>query len=395
MNILLGQRTNDIAGHWVTPWMAPARFLWLQRRAPDIIDRTRCFLNVSDWIDYRLCGEQACEPTNASQTCLYDIARNEWSDELIGACSLPRSIFPPLVPGGRMLGRVTPAAAEATGLLAGTPVVVGGGDTQCGVLACGALEPGHTACVGGSFTCIQMALADPLIDARGRTWTNAHIVPGRWLLEAVAGAPGITLRWFRDSFYGAELRGAEAAGRSAYDIMTDEARRSPVGANGVVATVGGRVFDAARVLRWRELSAFVVTDQWGLMMDPDSRRHFVRAILEMHAFAVRANCEQLEQISGQSIARLIVCGGWSSNDLWIQILADCLGRPVEVAATTESTALGAAICAGVGVGAFGSMARGIEALGALRPTVEPASSNQDAYEIAYQRWLAHRRIPEI
>ena len=165
-----GQTMNDVSGHWPNPIMAPSRFLWLQHHQPGILGRARTLLMINDWILYRLCGERACEPTNAAETCLYDIVEHRWAEDLIRECQIPVSIFPPVCRGGYLLGKVTSAAAQVTGLVPGTPVVVGGADTQCGVLGSGVIDPGEVVVVAGTSTPCQMTLDSPVID--GQVWSS-------------------------------------------------------------------------------------------------------------------------------------------------------------------------------------------------------------------------------
>jgi autoinducer 2 (AI-2) kinase len=119
----------------------------------------------------------------------------------------------------------------------------------------------------------------------------------------------------------------------------------------------------------------------------DSKPHFIRAILESYAFAVRANCAQLEEIWGRKLRRVIVCGGSSVSDLWMQMLADNLGIPVERPAEKEASALGAAVCAGVGVKEYADFPHGVKVLVKPGGRFDPRHENRPAYDTAYERWL--------
>jgi autoinducer 2 (AI-2) kinase len=385
-----GQRMNDVSGHWPSPIMAPSRLLWLRRHKPRVLDRARTLLMINDWVLYRLCGEKASEPSNAAETCLYDIAEHRWDEDLIRATQLPIQLFPTIMRGGQVLGGVTADAAEVVGLAAGTPVVVGGADTQCGVLGSGALEPGQTVAVAGTSTPLQMVFDRPLIDVQGRTWTGPHVVPGRWVLESNAGNTGSIVRWARDSFCQPEIATARETDKDAYLLMEDLARQSPIGSAGVTSVIGCRVMNA-RNGRAGALSGFVLGDYRGLMAEGNSRHHFVRAIHESHAFAVRGNCGQLENISGRKIPRMTICGGCSVSAFWMQMVADTLGIPVDRPATHEASCIGTAICAGVGAGHYADLRQGVSALVTIRDRFEPSAGSRAAYEEAYQRWSALNR----
>jgi sugar (pentulose or hexulose) kinase len=383
----LGQALNDISGHWPGPNFAPSRFLWLRRHQPKVVEQSQALLMINDWILYRLCGERACEPTNASETSLFNIKTLVWDEHMMKACEIPAHIFPPIVHAGQVLGKVTPAAAAVTGLAPGTPVVVSGADTQCGVLGSGGLRSGDVVVVAGTSTPIQMVLDSAVIDPRARTWTGPYLFPGNWVLESNAGITGSVLRWFRDSFCEEEKTAAKEFGGDAYGLMEQLAQKSPIGSSGVTALMGPRIMNARLLMSPFKISGFMVALPRSMVAEVDSKRHFVRAILESFSFAVRGNCEQLEEISGKKIQRLTVCGGSSAGEFWMQMLADTLGIPVDRPGELEASSRGAAVCAGVGVREFVDFTQGVEVLVKRGNDFEPRPENKAVYDAAYQQWL--------
>jgi autoinducer 2 (AI-2) kinase len=159
-------------GHYPNGIFVPARLLWYKKHAPDIYEQFAHLLMMNDWILYRLCGEIACEPTNAGETCLYDLHTQSWMTDLIDALHLPKKIFPHILPAGTRLGAVHKRAAAQTGLKAGTPVVVGGADTQCGLLGCGGIHIGDLVAVLGTTSPVQLVTPRPMIDPAMRLWTG-------------------------------------------------------------------------------------------------------------------------------------------------------------------------------------------------------------------------------
>src|SRR2546428_6708727 len=128
-----------------------------------------------------------------------------------GASDLPARILRPLAAPGRRAGSVTAAAAAATGLPEGTPVFVGGADTESALLGSGVHEPGETGAVVGTTTPVQMVTRAPVIDPSGRLWTSCHVGPDRWVLESNAGDTGGAYRWLLELVYGATDAAAYAA----------------------------------------------------------------------------------------------------------------------------------------------------------------------------------------
>jgi sugar (pentulose or hexulose) kinase len=384
-----GQLMNDLSGHWPSEIFAPARLLWLKQHRPHIYERADTLLMINDWLVYRLCGVRACEPTNAAETCLFDIKQMAWADDLIEAIGLPRSLFPPVCPAGTVVGEATPAAAAETGLKVGTAVVVGGADTQCGTLGSGAVRPGDITAVAGTSTPVQLILNTPVIDKQARTWSGPFVIPDHWMLESNAGVTGSWLQWFRDNFCHQEIAQAKENGGSTYDYMTRLAEKAPIGANKIFALMGPFRMNARQLLTAAvSMGGFVMSPPRALLTLPDTRANFIRALLETFAYAVRANVEQLEEISGGSISRLHVCGGAVGSDLWVDMLAGVCDVPVHVPQILEGSSIGAALCAGVGVGEYADFAEGRQALIHTRRVVEPDPALAGPYSELYQQWYA-------
>jgi len=287
-------------------------------------------------------------------------------------------------PAGARLGEVTRKAAEETGLQAGTPVVVGGADSQCGLVGTGAVRPGQITAVAGTTTPILMVTPAAVFDPDMKTWTRCHTVPDTWCLEANAGVTGIVYRWLRDAVCELETAVQDKVGIDAYELMNRRAATVPLGARGVTL-VGSGLMDARHIER-----LFLTATFFGLdVMRPEraGKPEMIRAALESICFAVRANCEVLEKVSGQKVEALRMCGGQTRSKLWIQMQADIMGVPVLVSTFEEATALGTIICAGVGSGIYGSFAEAAEQVTRFT-TVEPRLEVHAEYRPFYQRWRA-------
>ncbi len=384
-----GQRAYASSGHYLNFLFVPARLLWHRNNAPEVYRRIAHILMINDWILYRLCGEYACEPTNAAETAVYNLRTGDWDWSLIADIGLPREVFPPVVPCGHVLGRVSAQAARELGLREGTPVVVGAADTQCGVLGAGAIADGDIAAVAGTTTPVQMVLGEVMIDPQARLWGGAFIPPRTWVLESNAGATGSIFRWMRDTFCHAECIEARETDRDPFVVMSAEAAQSPVGSSGMQAFLGTNIFDARDFMG---VTSALIMNVHTLMGDPRARRHLLRAQLEGMAYAVRANAAQIDEVAQRKPARMYVCGGSSQSDLWVDILASVLNLPVTVPAHFEGTSVGAAICAGVGAGAYASFREGMEALVRVKRVAEPDASLAEEYNFLYEQWMQVRNV---
>lgn len=367
---LLYQRT----GHWPAPILMAARLLWLARHAPETLQSARLALSISDWLGFQLTGVAAAERSQAGETLLLDLTTRAWADDLIAALNLPRALFPPVMDAGAQLGLLTAAAAAHLGLPAGIPVAVGGADTQSGLLGAGALAPGQLAAITGTTAPIQLVTDRPLIDAERRLWTGLHLLPGRWVLESNAGSMGRALDWFARLLY-PDAPNPPAA-------LAAEASGAPPGAHGLFSTIGASVFNAGQLGLPVESLAFSNE----LVADLNARPVVARAILEGLAYALKANVAQLLEVSGAPLTALSLSGGLARSAVWAQLLSDVLNAPVEVAATPETTALGAALCAGVAAGVYPTLEEGARALiqPGRRHNPDPAAAR--LYRQGYADW---------
>lgn len=375
------QEIYELAGDWVAI-TAPARFLWIERHQPEVFGAIAHVGMLGDWILTRLTGEFVTDPSLGSSSGMFELARRDWSRRVLELCGLERGPFPPVVDPGTVIGGVTPAAAEQTGLRAGTPVVVGGADTQLSLLGIGVNEPGRITIVGGSFWQSTVVLDQALIDPKARLRTLCHTVPDRWMMEGIGFWCGIVMRWFRDAFCELEAEESVRTGADVYAIMERKAAAVPPGSNGV----WGIFSNIMQANRWVHASpGFVGFD----VANPAraGRVDCFRAIEESTAYVARGHVQIIEELVGSSVKEAVLTGGAAKGTLWPQIVADTLGIPIRIPVVKESTALGAAIYAGVGAGLFDDPAGAAARLVRFERSYEPDPARASAYRELYQRWL--------
>jgi autoinducer-2 kinase len=373
------ERIYAVGGDWVSI-TTPARLRWLARHRPDILAAARGMGMLSDWIATRLSGVQATEPSCGSSSGMFCLADRSWSAEIAAICGLDVSVLPPVRDPGTVIGTVTAAAAAETGLRAGTPVVAGGADTQLGLLGVGA-RPGEYTVVGGTFWQNTILLSRPLIDPQTRLRTLCHVVPGQWMLEGIGFYCGMSMRWFRDAFCAAEVAQAAGRGVDPYVVMEEAAAQVPAGAGGVFAILS----NVMNARRWVHASpSFLQFDLGNPAASGPAA--CVRAIEEAAAFVARGHRDIIAELTGSNFTELVFTGGAAKGTLWPQIIADVLGVPVHVPAVTESSALGAAICAGTGAGIYSSLS---DLESDLRPrsrTYQPQDAAVTVYDERYASW---------
>jgi autoinducer-2 kinase len=384
------QEIYDHAGDWVAI-TAPARFLWIARNEPDVFASIAHVGMLGDWILTKLSGAFVTDPSLGSSSGMFELADRDWSDRVLEICGLDRSVFPDVVEPGTVVGAVTRAAAEQTGLREGTPVVAGGADTQLGLLGIGVTQPGRFTVVGGSFWQSTVVLDEPLIDPQARLRTLCHTVADRWMIEGIGFYCGIVMRWFRDAFCELELADAARDGVDVYDLLERKAASLPPGSNGVF----GIFSNLMQANRWVHASPGFVGFDVG-NAERTGRIECFRSIEESAAYVARGHRGIVEEIAGIEIADAVLTGGAAKGTLWPQIVADVLRLPVRVPAVKESTALGAAIYAGVGAGLYDDAGAAAEQLVRFERTFEPDAAAADAYAALYDRWLEiYRRSLEL
>ncbi len=374
------RRFYDISGQTFALGALP-RLHWLRRHRPEIFDRVARLSMVNDWIAARLTGEITVEPTNGSTSGLMDLAARDWSDELIRLSGLARSIFPRVVEPGSVVGRVTAAAAAATGLAVGTPFVAGGGDVQLGSVGLGVLGLADAAVLGGTFWQQVVNIPAGSGDPSMRVRVNSAALPQMNQAEAISFFVGLTARWFRDAFCAEEKRQAEAQGRDAYDLLEDLAMQVPPGAHGIIPIYS----DAMDFGNWYHAAPSLLN----LSLDPAicSKGAIFRAIQENAAIVAAENLSRVETFAGvASSGPLILGGGAAKGRLWPQILADVTGRELRIPKVREETALGAAAAAATGIGQFASLPEAGRDFLEWERSVTPNPANRAVYDEARQRW---------
>jgi autoinducer 2 (AI-2) kinase len=375
--VLGGERGMEVfkaGGHWPSPIFMGCRLLWLKEHSPELLKQSWRVASLSDWVTYRLTGDLFAEKTQAGETLLFDHRTGDWNFGLIESLELPAAIFPGTVSTGELVGKLTKEAAEILGLAPCTPVAAGGADTQSGLLGSGCVEKDEVGVIAGTGMPVQLVTGEYLLDGEGRLWSGRHTVKDLYVLESNGLLTGKVLEWLSLILYpGSD----DPTGK-----MFEDSCASEPGGAGVYSTFGARVFDA------RTINILLGNLIMSHMVTPDTstcRRHISRALIEGIAYSVRANLEQVVEVAGTQPSVITVAGGMSRSELWTQIVSDVTGRRVKVPSTSEVSALGAVICAGVGAGLFPDTREGAKRLGGIAREHHPG---EDAalYEKLYTCW---------
>ncbi|MCL2209591.1 MAG: autoinducer-2 kinase [Treponema sp.] len=358
------------------------RLLWVKKKLPDIYAQTAYIGMINDWIIFKLSGVLAVEPSNGSTTGLFDLKTRRWDIDIARRCGLRDDIFPDVIECGEVAAKVSKTGEEQSGLIAGTPLVCGGGDCQLGTIGVGVVEKSEAVVFGGSFWQYEFNTDSGVCSPRCDVRVNCHAVPNLWQYEALAFNPGLVMRWFRDAFCDLEKKEAAEKNTDPYLLMDDKALSVPAGSHGIICTFS----DVMNYINWKHASpAFINFD---LNPVKFNKAAFYRAILENACLVTLGHIKLVQEATGKHIQKIVFAGGAAKSKLWPQILADVIGIQVDVPVVKEATALGAAIMAGKGIGFFHSISEAARTLVKIEKTFSPDAKNREVYDKAYDNWKA-------
>ena len=328
--------------------------LWVVRHEPEAARSTRWFLHAWEWLGLRLTGRAAATA---------DPDRPPLDPAPLAALGLDPGRIPEPVRPGEPLGGLTPEAAAALGVPAGTPVVQGLNDGYASLLGAGLRRPGEAVDTGGASGGFAVYVERPVVIPG--VFAGPAPLPGLTVIGGAMAATGRALDWLRE----------EILGGASLETLLAEAAAVPPGAEGLVflpylAGERSPIWDpSAR-------GAFV-----GLTLG-HRRGHLVRAVLEAAAFAIRHVAEPIVA-AGIEVREMRVAGGPARSELWCRIKADATGFPVAVPEVFETALLGSAILAATGVGAYPDVAAAIERMVRVARRLEPDPAVRPTYDAAF------------
>lgn len=333
-----------ITGHRLSASYSAAKLLWVKNHEPEIYKKCYKMVHAKDYMVYCLTGQLMTDFSDASGTNLLDISRKEWSQTLLDAFEIPRHILPDLYPSAHQAGTVTKEAAKATGLLEGTPVILGGGDGSCACVGAGVVSEGKAYNVLGSSSWISMASRVPVYDPTMRTFNWVHLDPELYTPCGTMQAAGYSYHWYKDTLGTWESEQGKVLGTSAYEVLNQAAAATVPGAGGLVYLP---YLLGERSPRWNANARGAMVG----MNITTGKGELTRAVMEGVGFNLKVILEALE--SQHPIEELTLIGGGAQGALWLQILSDIWQKKVVVPQfLEEATSMGAAVCAGVGVGIY-------------------------------------------
>jgi len=361
----------------LTGFSAP-KLLWIRDNEPEIYEKGRKFLLPKDYIRLKLTGEYATEVSDASGTTLFNVRQRDWSPEVLSDLGIDRDLLPDVYESPVVSGKVNAAAAKATGLAEGTPVVGGGGDQAAGAVGNGVVSTGILSSTIGTSGVLFAFTDEPVLDPKGRMQSFCHAVPGKWHVMGVTQGAGLSLRWFRDNFGGSEMLVSNLTGVDPYVLLDMEAEQAPVGSEGLLFLP----------YLMGERAPHLDPDAKGVFFGLTARHtrlEMVRAIFEGVAYSLRDSMEIIRQEMAIPVEQVRASGGGGRSALWRQIQADIFNTEMVTINVSEGPAYGVALLAGVGTGNWSSVeeacTRSIQVEQSTRPIVENVAIYERFYPI--------------
>jgi sugar (pentulose or hexulose) kinase len=367
-----------ISGWLLHPGLPLPNIAWLRQNRPEIFDQAGRFLGVTDFLNHRLAGRFVADYSSAAEMQLVNATSGAWSQQLCELAGITGHHLSELEPAGVAIGRIKPEVAGLTGLPEETLIVNGGHDQCCTALAMEITSPGKIMLSCGTAWVITAVVESPAVDMIPAGMDlNFHVVSHRWTVSQLLGGFGATLEWWLKEVWPTTGRPRPAvAGAERYEAFNQALEETEPGSRGLLfLPLGG--------------GSQLETDQarggfLGLRLD-HTRADMGRAVLEGSGFEVRWGIESLRQ-AGMPVERLFLVGGATRSSIWPQILADVVGVPISISPYTRWPALGAALLAGVGAGAFESIEAGQTLFHQQFSTVEPDQTRGQMYDAAFAEY---------
>ena len=354
---LSGQRVNPV---WTLP-----QLLWIKENESETWKRIVRIQVTKDYVRLRFTGLYVTDPYDAVGTMLCNLEGSRWSADLCGLIGLDPKLLPPIQPNEAPAGTVSRQAGRDSGLLAGTPVGIGAGDSLAEAFGVGIVEPGQSIVKLGTAAIMSLVTPSPLPDLR--TLTYPYLFRRRGFTIGATNSGTATLRWFRERFF---------PGKSFEDLVELAAAARP----GAAGLIFHPYLMGERTPHWDP----ALRGDFVGIGSHHTASHFARAIMEGVAFSLRECSETVESL-GVAVAERKLLGGGSRSALWGQILADVLGQRL-VKPGGEDAAFGAALLAGIAAGVFPDWPRAMQSCVRDVGIIEPDEQAKALYEVYYEEY---------
>ncbi|MEM9886376.1 MAG: FGGY family carbohydrate kinase [Bacteroidota bacterium] len=355
---------------------SPANFTasklkWVKDNEPEVYAQIDKIMLPGDFIAMKLTGDILSTPSGLSEGILWDFQKNEVAALILDHYGFDRSLIPSIQDTFSLQGKVSKAAAEETGLVAGIPVTYRAGDQPNNALALNVLQPGEVAATGGTSGVVYGVLDKAVYDSKSRVNAFAHVNHQKeqariGILLCINGA-GIQYKWVKENL---------AANGTSYLEMNQRAAAVPVGSDGLRILPFGN--GAERMLENKNPGAYITN----LQFNRHRPAHFYRAALEGVAFSFVHGIRILQELGVDSAVIKVGNDNLFRSEIFSKTICNLLQNRIEIVETNG--AVGAAKAAGVATGIYASIEEAMQSIKVL-DTYE-ADRHVAEYERAFEAW---------
>jgi xylulokinase len=370
------QKLYQITGHSAHTLFSLFKLLWIKQNYPKLFDNIRRFFCFGDLLTYELTGQSVISYNLAARTMLFDINHLCWSQEILYAIGIDKTILPKLAPSGYCVGELKSNIADELGLAKNVTVATGGHDQSCGALGVGVIGPGTAAYSIGTVECLTPAFKECILNKSmqaSNLATYPYIVENLYTTVAFNMTGGNLLRWYRNNFGQYEIQLAQKTGKDSYDLLLKDIPNKPTSIMVLphFTSTGTPYFNPSPA------GAII-----GLNLNT-SKEQVIKAILEGLTYEIRLNLELLKK-AGIDITSIRAFGGGAKSSAWMQIKTDILNVPITSLAVTEAGCLGAAMLAGKSCGEITSLADYSKLWVKPIRVYEPSAKNVEQYKERFE-----------
>lgn len=356
------------------PGLTAAKIQWVRENEPDLYRRVAHILLPKDYLRFRLTGECATEVSDASATQLLDIPNRRWAAEILQRMELSEDLLGKVYESQEITGHVLPEVAAAMGITADCAVIGGAGDNAAAGVGTGVVAPGRAMTTIGTSGTVFAFSEKPVCDPYRSVYTFCMPVPGAWHFMGSVNACGGSLKWWRNNFYPGDREYAQ--------INKDAASSSP-GANRLIFLP---------YLNGEQSPHFNLNCRGSFvgLAAIHTKADMTRAVMEGATYALRDILTAIRRCGVEPDA-VRMCGGGAGSPFWRQLLCDIYRLPVVLPAVSaeNSAALGVAILAMVGTGAYKSVPEACDRIVKMREeTYRPDAKAADVYDAVYEAFDA-------
>lgn len=354
------------------------KYKWLVNNEPENIAKAKWCVEMQEYF-LRKFGADGyyTDLSSASRSGMMDIDKACWSQEMHDMIGISVDTRAQIVSEpGKIVGYIGEEVSELSGLPVGTPICMGAHDQNCCTFGAGAVDAGTAVLVMGTFGSCFVVSDESIRDPKERLVVKGNHGCGNYTIEAFSNTAASSYRWFRDVFCDLEKEKAAELGVDPYELINDQIATSPIGANGVTflsylqGAGGARINGNAR-------GTFC-----GMTL-ATNKADMARAVMEGICYDMY-DIIRAEEAAGIEIGAIRLAGGAAKSPMWCQMMADIFKHPIQVLECGEAGCLGAALYAGVGVGAFKDVHEAAKVVG-IKKEYTPNPDNFAAYDEGYKK----------